>query len=77
MGTVFLAEHVMIKRRLAVKILHADLKIGNSRLYVNDAMMGGKGPKSLGGSPAAFWLYVDDCDAGRLRDRGLSRNGRT
>src|SRR4029077_6936402 len=37
------------------KILHADLRIGNSRIFVNDAMMGGQGPKALGGSPASLW----------------------
>jgi PhnB protein len=45
------------------KIMHAELKIGNSRIMVNDAMMGGKGPKALGGSPASLWVYVDDADA--------------
>ena len=44
------------------KILHADLQIGSSRLFVNDAMMGSKTPKSFGGSPASFWVYVADCD---------------
>jgi PhnB protein len=45
------------------KILHAELRIGNSRIMLNDAMMGGKGPKALGGSPASLWIYVEDCDA--------------
>ena len=45
------------------KILHAELKIGDSRIMLNDAVMGNKGPKMLGGSPAALWLYVEDCDA--------------
>ena len=45
------------------KILHAELRIGNSRIMVNDAMMGAKGPKALGGSPASLWVYVEDCDA--------------
>ena len=45
------------------KIMHADLRIGNSHFMVNDAMMDGKAPKALGGSPASFWIYVDDCDA--------------
>lgn len=44
------------------KIMHAELAIGNSRFMVNDVMMG-KGPKGFGGSPASFWLYVDDSDA--------------
>jgi PhnB protein len=43
--------------------MHAELKIGNSRIMMNDVMHGTKGPKSLGGSPASFWLYVNDADA--------------
>jgi len=45
------------------KILHAALQIGDSRIMLNDAMMGAKGPKAMGGSPASLWIYVDDCDA--------------
>jgi PhnB protein len=45
------------------KVMHAELRIGDSRIMVNDVMMGGKGPKALGGSPASLWLYVEDCDA--------------
>jgi len=45
------------------KILHAELQIGNSRIMLNDAMMGGKGPKGYGGSPASLWIYVEDCDS--------------
>jgi PhnB protein len=45
------------------KIMHAELRIGDSRIMVNDAVMGGKAPKEIGGSPASLWLYVDDCDA--------------
>ena len=45
------------------KIMHAELKIGDSRFMVNDAMMGGKAPNMLGGSPASLWLYVDNSDA--------------
>jgi len=45
------------------KIMHAELRIGDSRIMVNDPIMGTKGPKAIGGSPAALWLYVDDCDA--------------
>jgi PhnB protein len=44
------------------KILHAEIRIGDSRIMLNDAMMGGKGPQALGGSPASLWLYVEDCD---------------
>jgi uncharacterized glyoxalase superfamily protein PhnB len=52
------------------KIMHAEVKIGDSRIMINDAMMGGKGPQALGGSPASLWLYVEDCDA--LFNRALS-----
>jgi PhnB protein len=44
------------------KILHAELRIGDSRIMVNDPI-GGGGPTSTGGSPAAFYVYVEDCDA--------------
>jgi len=38
------------------QILHAELRIGNSRIMVNDPMAGAEGPKHAGGSPAAFWI---------------------
>jgi PhnB protein len=52
------------------KIMHAELRIGDSPIMLNDAMMGGKGPKALGGSPVSLWVYVEDCDA--LFKRALS-----
>jgi PhnB protein len=45
------------------KIMHAELKIGDSRFMMNDVMMGGKGPQAFGGSPASLWLFVEDSDA--------------
>ncbi len=45
------------------KITHAEIKIGDSRVMMNDVMMGGRGPNSFGGSPASLWLYVEDSDA--------------
>jgi PhnB protein len=45
------------------KILHAEVRIGDSRIMLNDAMMGGRGPKAIGGSPASLWIYVEDSDA--------------
>ena len=44
------------------KIMHAEIKIGDSRVMLNDVMMG-KGPGAFGGSPACLWLYVTDSDA--------------
>src|SRR5438093_8832288 len=45
------------------KIMHAELRIGDSIIMLNDAMMGGKGPKAMDGSPASLWIYVEDADA--------------
>ena len=55
------------------KILHAELRIGDSRIMLNDPMMGGKGPKAFGGSPASLWIYVEDCDA--LFNRAVGAGG--
>jgi PhnB protein len=45
------------------KIMHAELKIGDSRFMVNDIMMGEKTPKTTGVSPTGLWLFVEDSDA--------------
>ena len=45
------------------KIMHAEIRVGNSIVMLNDEMGGGRSAKALGGSPASLWLYVDDCDA--------------
>jgi uncharacterized glyoxalase superfamily protein PhnB len=45
------------------KVMHAELRIGNSLIMLNDVMGGGKGPKAMGGSPMSLWVYVEDCDA--------------
>src|SRR6187431_161767 len=55
------------------KILHAEVLVGDSPIMLNDAMMGSKGPKSLGGSPASLWVYVEDCDA--LFNRAVAAGG--
>ena len=52
------------------KIMHSGLRIGDSRIMVNDAMMGFKGPLAMGGSPASLWIYVEDCDT--LFNRAVS-----
>jgi PhnB protein len=44
------------------KVMHAELKIGNSRFMVGEVMEGMKGPKGFGGSPTSLWLYVDESD---------------
>lgn len=55
------------------KIMHAEIRIGDSRIMLNDTMMGAKGPKALGGSPASLWLYVEDCDG--LFNRAIAAGG--
>ena len=47
------------------KIMHAELKIGDSRFMVNDEFpeMGARSPVSIGGSPVTVHLYVPDADA--------------
>ena len=45
------------------KILHAEIRLGNSRIMMNDAMGGSKTPRAFGGSPVSFWVYVEDCDS--------------
>ena len=56
------------------KIMHAEIRIGDSPIMLNDEMGGGKSPKAIGGSPASLWLYVEDCDA--LFDRAVAAGGR-
>ena len=55
------------------KIMHGELKIGDTRIMFHDAMMGQKGARTLGGGPVGFWIYVDDADA--LFKRAISAGG--
>jgi PhnB protein len=45
-------------------IMHAQLKIGDSPLFLVDESpeMGNRGPQSHGGSPVTIHVYVDDVD---------------
>jgi PhnB protein len=44
------------------KVMHAEIRIGDSLIMLNDEMGGGKSPKAIGGSPASLWVYVENCD---------------
>jgi PhnB protein len=46
-------------------VAHAEIQIGDSRLMMSDEnpAYGNKSPETLGGSPAAFAVYVEDADA--------------
>jgi PhnB protein len=56
------------------KIMHAELKIGDSRFMVGEVMNGQKGPKAIGGSPASLWVYVENSDA--LFNKAVSAGGK-
>jgi len=55
------------------KIMHAELRIGDSLIMLNDEMGGGKSAKARGGSPMSLWVYVEDADA--LFDRAVAAGG--
>jgi PhnB protein len=47
------------------KIMHAEIKIGDSPLMISEEMpeRGTKSPQTLGGTPVSIFLYVNDVDA--------------
>ena len=56
------------------RIGHAEIRIGDSLIMLNDELGGGKSAKGMGGSPASLWVYVDDCDA--LFNRAVAAGGK-
>ncbi len=46
------------------KLMHAEIQIGDSRIFLNDEFpeMGASSPLALKGTPVTMHLYVDDCD---------------
>ena len=46
-------------------LMHAELKIGDSRLFLVDEFpeMDCRGPQSIGGTPVTIHVYVEDVDA--------------
>ncbi len=57
------------------RIWHAEFQIGDSVLYINDAMTGGRGPSTAAHpSPTGFMIYVKDCDA--LFNRAVAAGGK-
>jgi PhnB protein len=47
------------------KIMHAEFKVGDSIVMLADEMpdQGGRGPKSIGGTPVSFFVYGENVDA--------------
>ncbi|HJQ25372.1 MAG TPA: VOC family protein [Blastocatellia bacterium] len=54
------------------KVMHGELKIGDSRLFICDEFpeWGALSPETLGGNSGAFYLYVENSDA--AFDRAVS-----
>jgi uncharacterized glyoxalase superfamily protein PhnB len=55
------------------KIMHAEVRIGDSLIMLNDVMGGPAGAKTAG-APLALWVYVPDCDA--LFNRAVAAGAR-
>jgi PhnB protein len=57
------------------KIMHAEIRVGDSLIMLNDPMgPHSKGPKGYGGSPVSMWVYVDNSDA--LFNRAVAAGAR-
>ena len=56
------------------KIMHAQIRIGDSLIFLNDEMGSGKSARTMGGSPISLWIYVEDCDA--LFNRAVAAGAR-
>jgi len=62
---VFSAEEQMRMPEPGGKIMHCELKIGDSMLFLSDEFpeMGAVAPESSGGRSSYLFLYVEDVDA--------------
>jgi PhnB protein len=60
----FGAEEIVRMLSPERKILHAELQIGDSIIFICEEMpqMGCNGPEALGGTPVTIHIYVDDVD---------------
>ncbi len=59
------------------RIMHAELRIGDSPLMLGEEMpeQGAKGPKAYGGTPVSFFLYTENVDA--AWKRAVDAGGKT
>ena len=64
-GKAFGAEVMLQLPGPEGKVMHAEIKIGDSIVMVADEFpeMDIRGPKSLGGSPVGLMIYLEDVDA--------------
>jgi PhnB protein len=61
----FNAEEVMLLSANDGKVVHAEIKIGDSPIMLADEWpeWGALSPQTLGGSATSLMLYVEDCDS--------------
>jgi uncharacterized glyoxalase superfamily protein PhnB len=71
------AEEVMRFPGPDGKLMHAEIKIGDSPIMLADEMpeAGGKSPKAYGGTPVAFFVYRENVDA--AWKRAIDAGGKT
>lgn len=62
--TAFGADEVFRMADPSGKVMHAEVKIGDSRVMLADECpeMDAKSPTAFGGTPVSVYLYVDDVD---------------
>jgi len=44
------------------KIMHAEIQIGSSIVFLADEMMGNRSAETLGAAPVGFYVYVENAD---------------
>jgi uncharacterized glyoxalase superfamily protein PhnB len=59
-------------------VWHAELKVGDSVLFMNDEMpgMSARPPSTDHPAPVNLWVYVNDCDAAYQRAVGAGATGK-
>lgn len=58
----FGAEERAIMRGPDGKVMHAEMKVGNSIIMMNDEVMGSRSAETQGGSPISFYCYFNNAD---------------
>lgn len=72
----FGAKEIMRMERPDKKIMHAEIKIGDSSVMLAEEALerGAKSPQAFGGSPVTLHLYVEDVDA--LFNQAIAAGGK-
>jgi len=55
--------------------MHAEIKIGNAIVMMNDEIMGSRSAETQGGSPVSFYCYFENADAAYERAVGAGAKG--